>query len=39
MMFTRATSLNEASELIKDIYSITYTLPETKEEKTVVLKM
>ena len=32
-------SLNEARELTKNIYSITYILPETKKEKTVVLKM
>jgi len=25
--------------LIKNIYSITYTLPETKQERTTVLKM
>ena len=32
-------SLNEARELTKNIYSITYILPETKKEKTVVFKM
>ena len=32
-------SLNMARELTKNIYSITYTLPETKEEKTIVLQM
>ena len=32
-------SLNQARELTKNIYSITYTLPENKEERTTVLKM
>ena len=32
-------SLNKARELTKNIYSITYTLPETGEEKTTVLQM
>ena len=32
-------SLNRARDLTKNIYSITYTLPETKKEKTTVLKM
>ena len=32
-------SLNKARELTKNIYSITYTLPETKQEKTIVLQM
>ncbi len=32
-------SLNQAREMTKSIYSITYTLPETKKEKTTVLKM
>ena len=32
-------SLNEARELTKNIYSITYTLPETKEERTTLLQM
>ena len=32
-------SLNEARELTKNIYSITYTLPETKEERTTLLRM
>jgi len=32
-------SLNQARELTKNIYSITYTLPETKQERTTVLKM
>lgn len=32
-------SLNKARELTKNIYSITYTLPETKEERTTVLRM
>ena len=32
-------SLNKARELTKNIYSITYTLPETQEEKTTVLKL
>ena len=32
-------SLNKARELTKNIYSITYTLPETKEERTTVLQM
>jgi len=32
-------SLNKARELAKNIYSITYTLPETKIEETIVLKM
>ena len=32
-------SLNEARELTKNIYSITYTLPETKEQKTTLLQM
>ena len=32
-------SLNQAKELTKNIYSITYTLPETKQERTTVLKM
>ena len=32
-------SLNLAKELTKNIYSITYTLPETKEERTTVLQM
>ena len=32
-------SLNEARELTKSIYSITYTLPETKEERTTLLQM
>lgn len=34
-----AFSLNKARELTRNIYSITYTLPETKETKTTVLKM
>lgn len=32
-------SLNRARDLTKNIYSITHTLPETKKEKTTVLKM
>ena len=32
-------SLNRARDLTKNIYSITYTLPETKEERTTVLQM
>lgn len=32
-------SLNQARELTKNIYSITYTLPETKEERTTVLRL
>ena len=32
-------SLNQAREMTNNIYSITYTLPETKEERTTVLKM
>ena len=32
-------SLNKARDLTKNIYSITYTLPETKEERTTVLQM
>ncbi|MBR1727185.1 MAG: IS1634 family transposase [Muribaculaceae bacterium] len=32
-------SLDKAGELTKTIYSITYTLPETREEKTRVLQM
>ena len=32
-------SLNQAREMTNNIYSITYTLPETKEERTNVLKM
>ena len=32
-------SLNQARELTKNIYSITYTLPETKQERTTVLQM
>ena len=32
-------SLNQAKELTKNIYSITYTLSETKQEQTTVLKM
>lgn len=32
-------SLNQAAELTKTIYSITFTLPETRQEKTVILKM
>ena len=32
-------SLDKAGELTKTIYSITYTLPETREQKTRVLKM
>ena len=32
-------SLNKARELTKNIYSITYTLPETKQEKTIILQM
>ena len=32
-------SLDKAGELTKTIYSITYTLPETREEKTQVLQM
>lgn len=32
-------SLSQARELTRNIYSITYTLPETKREQTTVLKM
>lgn len=32
-------SLSKARELTRNIYSITYTLPETKEERTTVLQM
>lgn len=32
-------SLNQAAELTKTIYSITFTLPETRQERTVILKM
>ena len=32
-------SLNQAREMTKNIYSITYTLPETKQERMTVLKM
>ena len=32
-------SLSQAREMTKNIYSITYTLPETKQERTTVLKM
>ena len=32
-------SLNQAKELTNNIYSITYTLPVTKQERTTVLKM
>ena len=32
-------SLNKARELTKNTYSITYTLPETKQEKTIILQM
>ena len=34
-----AFSLNQAREMTKNIYSITYTLPETKQERTTVLQM
>lgn len=34
-----AITLERARELTKNIYSITYTLPETKQEKTTVLQM
>ena len=32
-------SLNQARDMIKNIYSFTYTVPETKQERTAVLKM
>ena len=32
-------SLSQARELTRNIYSITYTLPETMREQTTVLKM
>lgn len=32
-------SLNQAAELTKTIYSITFTLPDTKQERTAILKM
>lgn len=32
-------SLNQAREMTKNIYSITYVLPETKQEKTTILQM
>ena len=32
-------SFNKARDLTKNIYSITYTLPETKEERATVLQM
>ena len=34
-----AFSLNQAREMTKNIYSITYTLPETQQERTTVLQM